>query len=125
MIAFVPEHKSASGLLGSPFPLSTTAESRVARLRAMSLRGLRRMYDPSRQTFVFRLRKTREGVVPEGFSVRYTAISLIGLSTAGRDEVASVLGSSGDAVYASLAAAACASTNVGDVALTLWAGDLF
>src|SRR5215217_172634 len=121
MIAFVPEHKSASGLLGSPFPLSTTAESRVERLRAMSLRGLRRMYDPARQTFVFRVRPTPDGIAQEGVSPRYTAISLIGLSTAQPHEIESVLGTSCAEVYATLAATACASSNVGDVALTVWA----
>src|SRR6478609_4351601 len=52
----------------------------VDQLEAMSIRGLRRMFSPMHQKFVFRVRRTSEGIVQEGLSLRYTAIALLGLA---------------------------------------------
>lgn len=97
-------------------------ESLVTRLRALSLRALARMYDPAERLFVFRVRRTPDGVRREGLSSRYTAITLIGLAGESPADVASILGGhTREEVAKGLVARAASSTNLGDVALTLWA----
>jgi hypothetical protein len=81
------------------------------------------MYDPARGRFVFRLRRTDSGVVREGLSDRYTAITLLGLAGESADAVRAVLHGSGPGeVWRALASRASSSPNLGDLALTLWAG---
>jgi hypothetical protein len=94
----------------------------VRPLRALALRALPRMYEPSVERFVFRVRRTAAGVVSEGISFRYTAITLIGLAGEA-DEMASqaLRGQRPSSVCASLVAALPAVGNLGDAALTLWA----
>lgn len=85
-------------------------------------RLLARMYDAREKLFVFRLRKTAEGVIREGLSHRYTAISLIGLAEMSDEVQAQALaGDTMQAVYERLESRLAASTNLGDVALTAWA----
>jgi len=94
----------------------------VRPLRALALRALPRMYEPSLERFVFRVRRTPGGVASEGASFRYTAITLIGL--AGETEAAATRALRGQrpaAVCSSLVAALGAVHNLGDVALALWA----
>src|SRR5262245_45650970 len=94
----------------------------VERLRAMAWRGLERMYVPAEKRFVFRLRRVGPGVVPEGLSPRYTAISLIGLAEEEAGDAARVLaGASPAAVARDLLGGVGSMTNLGDAALTLWA----
>src|SRR5262245_29247039 len=94
----------------------------VAGLRDLAIRGLARMYRPEEGLFAFRVRRTREALVLEGSSLRYTAIALIGL--AGEEEAvqAFVLGGAGlrDAC-ARLVGEVARGENLGDVALVLWA----
>jgi hypothetical protein len=91
----------------------------LKQLRAMSFRGLARMYSPSDRLFVFRLRRTNAGMIQEGLSPRYTAITLIGLADASDSDIAATLGghTTGD-VLGSLTAALSQRENLGDIALT-------
>jgi hypothetical protein len=94
----------------------------VPRLRALALRALARMYRPEDQLFVFRVRRTANGLVPEGLSRRYTAIALIGLAEAEQAVATSVLaGHRPWDVCGRLIAHAARAQNLGDVALILWA----
>jgi len=94
----------------------------VARLRALAISGLTRMYRPDERLFVFRVRRDGQRVVSEGLSRRYTAIALIGLAQEADATVAGVLGGHhvhdvcgrliGDVPHVE---------NLGDVALITWA----
>lgn len=97
----------------------------LKQLRAMSYRGLARMYSPADRLFVFRVRRTNAGTVQEGLSPRYTAISLIGLADATEAETAVALGvhTRGE-VLASLVGALSQRENLGDIALTTLAAGL-
>ena len=94
----------------------------VVRLRGLALRGLPRMYVPEEQAFVFRLRAVHEGIVSEGRSFRYGAIVLIGLATETDEVSRSILGgvTARDAA-ARLLCGLPEVTNLGDLALALWA----
>ncbi|MCG3128937.1 MAG: hypothetical protein CHACPFDD_03833 [Phycisphaerae bacterium] len=106
-------------------PSATAAHHRpacVARLRSMAIDALRRMYLPQEQMFCFCIRRTDAGDRPEGVSRRYTAITLLGL--AGEDEAVArrIVGPGGTAmVLDRLLEDVDDLTNLGDVALTLWA----
>jgi hypothetical protein len=109
-----------ANLLAGPAP---AASARIAELRALALTGLGRMYDAGASRFVFRLRKSPEGIVREGLSDRYTAITAIGLARETPEAVRQILG--GDslaAVLERLIARADAIGNLGDLALIAWAG---
>jgi N-acetylglucosaminyldiphosphoundecaprenol N-acetyl-beta-D-mannosaminyltransferase len=94
----------------------------VRMLRGMALRGLSRMYDRPAGRFVFRVRGTSAGEVMEGHSLRYTAISLIGLAGEGEEAAARTLGGARPStVCTALVRALPEQDNLGDVALTLWA----
>lgn len=97
----------------------------VSRLRELSLSGLAKMYDASTGTFVFRVKDTSSGARAEGHSLRYTAITLIGLAAGPREDAARVTGPHTPAdVYGNLQDQIRNSQNLGDVALTLFAGGL-
>lgn len=99
--------------------------STLRQLRAMSFRGLARMYSSADRLFVFRLRRAASGAIVEGLSPRYTAITLIGLAGERDADVTSVLGSDSQAeVLRSLVAALGIRNNLGDVALTMLAASL-
>lgn len=94
----------------------------VARLRAMAIDALRRMYLPHEQMFCFCIRRTNAGDRPEGVSRRYTAITLLGL--AGEDEAVArrIVGAGGTTLLMDrLLHDVNDLTCLGDVALTLWA----
>jgi len=96
----------------------------VAVLRAMAVRGLSRMYDPAQERFVFRLRAGANGAATtnEGQSLRYTAISLIGLAGESEDTAALALGGGRPStVCTSLVRSLGHADNLGDVALSVWA----
>jgi hypothetical protein len=90
----------------------------------MAVRSLRRMYDAEQRMFVFCLRRGRGGAVAaEGLSRRYTAITLIGLAEEEPATVGEVLGGHDPgAVYERLLEDLPQVQNLGDVALTVWAG---
>ena len=94
-----------------------------AELRALALTGLSRMYDAGAGRFVFRLRKSAAGIVREGLSDRYTAITAIGLAHEAPDAVRQILdGDSLPALMERLIARAQTIGNLGDLALIAWAG---
>lgn len=96
------------------------------RLREMAFRSLQRMYLPEKRIFVFRLRKEKERIIPEGISLRYTAIALIGLSGEASNRISTVLHGHGpEDVCDRLMEDIPASRNLGDVALSLWALNAF
>jgi hypothetical protein len=81
------------------------------------------MYDPAARRFVFRLRRTEAGIVPEGLSDRYTAITLLGLSGEAPEAARAILhGSKPGEAWRALAARTAGTPNLGDAALALWAG---
>jgi hypothetical protein len=98
-------------------------KARLHHLRELAQSGLARMFDSSSGRFVFRLKRTRLGIVPEGLSDRYTAITLLGLAGE-RPETAraALCGMDPGSVWRGLAARVATSTGLGDAALTLWAG---
>jgi len=101
----------------------TGAGARLRHYRDLAFSGLPRMFDPATSEFYFRLRRTASGIVPEGRSDRYGAITLLGL--AGEKDAparAALGGADPRAVWRAVAARVEKSTNLGDVALTLWAG---
>jgi hypothetical protein len=51
----------------------------VNRFLALAVRGLVPMFDSQRQLFCHKLKKTAQGMVQEGISQRYTAMTLMGL----------------------------------------------
>ena len=103
-------------------PVPSTLSARMVPLRAMALRGLARMYRPGSGEFVFRVRRTASGVLSEGRSLRYAAISLLGLATEDERVARTVLGGrSAASLCAAVVEEALRSDNLGDVALSLWA----
>ncbi len=103
-------------------PSLIPATALVQRLRALAVTALASMYKPEEQTFVFRVRLTPGGIVTEGVSRRYTAITLIGLAHEDANLVAKVLsGADPKAVCDRLVRDVAKSDNLGDVALLLWA----
>src|SRR5262245_43790990 len=98
-------------------------DSRIAELRALALTGLERMYDARAGRFVFRLRKSPTGIVSEGLSDRYTAITAIGLAREAPGVVQQILaGGSLQVLMDRLIATVESIGNLGDLALIGWAG---
>ena len=97
---------------------------RIAALRALALHGLERMYNREEGRFVFRLRRTSDGIiVQEGLSDRYTAITAIGLAGEPADTVRDILGGESLAdVVQRLIDRTDRTYNLGDLALIAWAG---
>lgn len=91
-------------------------------LRDYAVKGLSRMYSPESRQFVFCLRKTARGVLPEGISRRYTAIALIGLAGEPREVQLSATHGDGVERVCERAVENIESVeNLGDIALLLWA----
>ena len=95
------------------------ANSTVRHLVELAVRGLPPMFDPQRQLFCYTLKKTSSGLVQEGISPRYTAITLMGLHRLERAGTASPI------ALAPVLQALMANTdwvdNIGDLGLLLWA----
>lgn len=51
----------------------------IQSLKELAVKGLVPMFDPSKQLFCFKLKRTESGLVQEGISHRYTVITLMGL----------------------------------------------
>ena len=110
-------------------PVPATRDERpalmVSGLRDFALRGLARMYRPDVGLFAFRIRRRGDTEGLEGTSVRYTAISLIGL--AGEDEHVQktvLAGGRIEDASARLVRKVASLDSVGDVALILWLASL-
>ena len=94
----------------------------IRHLRGIAVQALARMYDRNRKRFVFRLRRCAESVSAEGLSHRYTAIALIGLAGEDEEAIKEVTGHRDcESVCRGLIDDAGDATNLGDVAVTLWA----
>ena len=105
-------------------PKATVTGKRIIRLRDLAIRALTRMYRPESQTFVFRVRKTGDGIRLEGESLRYSAMTLIGLISESEEVVNRVL--SGDRLEeVSNRLVQRGNThepaNMGDIAVIYWA----
>ena len=109
-------------------PQAETTSHLIHRLRGIALQALARMYQPDQQLFVFCLRRPLGGqngpasIITEGISLRYTAMTLIGLAGEAEHEVSTILaGETLHDVCARLMRDVDRLDNMGDVALTLWA----
>jgi len=97
-------------------------DAEVARLRVMAICALKRMYRPEQKLFAFRLRRSGDGEVLEGISRRYSATSLIGLAGESEEVANEVLaGQSAYDLCGHLLQTVHQATDLGEVALTLWA----
>lgn len=66
--------------MGSAQVKNTEDFRRIVRsLNKVAVRGLVRMFYPDKQLFCFKLKQTSDGLVQEGVSHRYTAMTLMGL----------------------------------------------
>jgi hypothetical protein len=104
-------------------PAAAGTTGTVVALRALALRGLERMYDEEAGRFVFRVRKSTDGVVREGLSDRYTAMTALGLAGEQPDAVRRILG--GDTLrflIQRLIDRVDTIENLGDASLIAWAG---
>lgn len=91
-------------------------------LRQLALSGLPLMYPGKDGLFAFRVRPTSAGLVKEGVSRRYTAITAIGLATESEAATAPKLGGiTARGLSERLTRDVGEVGNLGDVALTLWA----
>jgi hypothetical protein len=91
-------------------------------MRSLAMDGLRRMYRPEEGLFAFRLRRAEGQDRLEGASLRYTAIVLIALADEANDVVSACLPATDPhALCGRLAGHAVRSSDLGDVALSLWA----
>jgi hypothetical protein len=94
----------------------------VSRIRPLALRSLSRMYVRDERLFVFRLRRQQKDVVSEGLSRRYSAIALIGMAREPAVKTQAVLGRHDmHDVCGRLMSDVSRLSNLGDVALILWA----
>ncbi len=94
----------------------------VPQLRALAVDGLRRMYRPEEGLYAFRLRRAQGLDRLEGISLRYTAIVLIALADETDEVVAASLSATGPyELCGRLAGRAVRSSDLGEVALALWA----
>jgi len=95
----------------------------VARLRRMAVDALARMYRPGERLFAHHLRREGGLDVLEGVSARYTATALIGLAGEADCRVAAALaGQDPVDVCGALIGRVGQFVDLGEVALTLWAG---
>ncbi len=104
----------------SSFPRECEIKFELANgpLIKLAVNGLKNMFDKDRGLFCYRIRKTHDGVVKEGYSARYTIISLLGLH---RYEIE--CGQSPIDVKATLAAFLQTGDNIdniGDLGLLIW-----
>jgi len=109
--------------MDAPAGARSAGAGTIAALRAFAFSGLERMYDRDARRFVFRLRRASDRIVPEGFSDRYAAITAIGLAHEDPDAARTIL--AGERLQDFVQRAidgADRMHNLGDLALTAWAG---
>jgi hypothetical protein len=97
---------------------SDDIRSIVHQLNALAVKGLVPMFDPQRQLFCHKLKRTAAGLVQEGISHRYTAITLMGLRRLEQSGVESPIEI--DRVVDVLLADTKWVDNIGDLGLLLW-----
>jgi hypothetical protein len=105
---------------GSPRLILDRFRRQIRELCAVAVAGLPAMVDPRTGLFAFRV--AGEDPVRSGRSLRYTAITLLGLERAERAGYA--LGVDVGRLYEAASAALPGAGNVGDVGLLLWASAL-
>ncbi len=102
--------------------LDSYISQQSSELCAVAVRALVRMYDPATRTFCHCIRRGEQGDRTEGTSVRYAATVLIGLAEHPDSLAREVLhGQDSSDLCASLIAGLCEQSELGEVALTLWA----
>ena len=101
---------------------SEATQKAIGELRSLSIRALRRMYLPDRSLFADRFRRDSAGDRLEGVSRRYSAIVLIALAGEPEEISSEILaGQNIQDVCSRLLRSVRQSSDVGEVALTLWA----
>ncbi|HET7695344.1 MAG TPA: hypothetical protein VFK57_06515 [Vicinamibacterales bacterium] len=111
----------------TPLALDTAAEPSaatampelIARLRRLAAAALPRMYSDAAGRYVFTVRRAGGGLVPDGISNRYSAITLIGLAADGFDRWR--LPYDPATLARTLMSELPACGNLGDAALIAWA----
>jgi hypothetical protein len=104
-----------------PFDQSQVARVATCNVRGLisfAVRGLGAMFDPKEQLFCHRLKLTRDGLVREGVSPRYTIMTLLGLrelESTGAECPFDIRGS-----YVSLIRNTAWVQGVGDLGLLIW-----
>ena len=94
----------------------------IGELRSLSIRALRRMYLPEQGLFAYRFRRDSAGDRLEGVSRRYSAIVLIALAGEPEEISSEILaGQNIQDVCSRLLLSVRQSSDIGEVALTLWA----
>jgi hypothetical protein len=90
----------------------------IHRLNTLAVNGLVPMFDPEKQLFCFTLQKTDAGMVREGISPRYTAMTLMGLHRLEQSGGTSPIDI--QRVFDGLLVHSDWITNIGDLGLLLW-----
>lgn len=90
----------------------------VHQLNKLAVKGLVPMLDPEKQLFCFKMKKTAIGLVREGISPRYTAITLMGLHRLEQSGEKSPVDIK--AVFNALLGNMDWVNNIGDLGLLLW-----
>ncbi len=102
---------------------STVAMCDAQELTSFAARGLMAMFDADRQLFCHRLLSTKQGLVREGISPRYTVMTLLGLNeleSTGADSLLDIR-----AIYRSLVRDTKWIQGVGDIGLVIWLAATF
>jgi hypothetical protein len=98
---------------------ATATPELIPRLRQMAAISLPRMYSDAAGRYVFTVRRTAQGLVADGVSRRYSAITLIGLAADGFERWP--LPYDPAVLAGTLVAELPSCTNLGDAALIAWA----
>ncbi|HEY7096236.1 MAG TPA: hypothetical protein VH437_05905 [Terriglobales bacterium] len=101
-----------------PQAASSEAVNDTQSVLALSLRGLPQMLDPERRLFCFRMLRTPQGMIREGISQRYTAMTLLGLHRAEAAGFAAHIDA--NAIFDALVEDKQWIDNAGDLGLLLW-----
>jgi hypothetical protein len=101
-----------------PITTSRVTSESIREMTSLAVRGLVSMFDPDKQLFCYRLRRTTKGLVREGVSRRYTTMALLGLDALQKTGVQCPFDT--DAVFRSCADDPRWIHGVGDLGLLIW-----
>jgi len=101
-----------------PILASKATSQSIRELTSLAVRGLVSMFNPDKQLFCYRLRRTSGGLVREGVSRRYTTMALLGLDALQKTGVQCPFDT--DAVFRSCADDLQWIHGVGDLGLLIW-----
>jgi hypothetical protein len=99
-------------------PSAEQNQAVVGRLIALAVRGLKPMFDPHRQLFCYKLKKSEQGIVQEGLSHRYTMMTLMGLHCLEQSGAVSPFNT--ERIMQSLLSDLTWVDNLGDLGVLLW-----